>query len=101
MKQQTINFWTDHFEKQKQSGLTQKDYCIQNNLSVKYFANVKIKINKLKLNNARFVKIPFDIKNKFLPSKEIQLVINDKYKINLHSNFDAETLKRILKTIEG
>ena len=100
MKQQTIIFWSEHFEKQKQTGLTQKEYCIHNNLSEKYFANVKAKISKLNLKKNNLVKIPFIPENNRSIFGKIELVVNDRYQINIHSDFEPETLKKLLKAIE-
>ena len=99
MKEQTIIFWSEHFEKQKQSGLTQNDYCNQNNLSEKYFTNVKAKIRNLNLKKNDLVRIPFVPDNHSVFGK-IELVVNDRYQINIHSGFEPETLKRILKALE-
>ena len=100
MKDQTINFWSEHFEKQEQSGLTQKEYCEQNNLNEKYFTNVKSKINRINSRKNKFVKVPFISENNNFAFGNIELVVNDRYKINIHPGFEPETLKKLLKALE-
>lgn len=101
MKEQTIIFWTEHIERQKQSGLTQKGYCNQNNLSEKYFTNVKSKISKKNSRKNDFIRIPFIPENSHSVLKKIELVVGEKYQINIHSDFELETLKKLLKALEG
>ena len=93
------NFWKDKISAWEKSGLNQSEFCKQNNIDKQLFSKWKIRISKNNGNN--FVQIPFKIEKDFSSLSEIELIIKEQYKIKVQSNFDPETLKKLIKTIEG
>ena len=92
------NFWKDQIKSWKEIGLSQAEYCRKYNINKQLFSKWKIKLLKTKEN--RLVQIPIKVKNNFLKSDDLELVIKDQYKIKIHSGFNPETLKRLIKLIK-
>jgi hypothetical protein len=91
-------FWGDQIKSWEESGLSQAEYCREKSLDNRLFSKWKIRL--LKTNENKLVEIPIKLKNYFLKSDDIELVIRGQYKIRVHSNFNPETLKRLIKAIE-
>jgi hypothetical protein len=96
-------FWTDHIKKWEESGLSQIDYCRENNVSRHRFTYWKIKNNK-KINPIRFVPIITKPPTSSLPSGSIEplrVQVGDKYRIEVGEGFSGETLVRLINTLLG
>jgi hypothetical protein len=63
------------------------------------FSKWKIRLSKGKEN--KLVKFPVKLKNIFQKTDDIDLIINEKYKIKIPPVFNQETLKKLILTIEG
>ena len=102
INQKRFEFWSEQMKLWKESNLSQAVYCKNNNLDQQLFSKWKIRI--LNLNDdqkTKLVRIPAKLKNDFSVNGQIELIIKDKYKINIHSGFDQNTLKSLMETIEG
>jgi hypothetical protein len=92
-------FWEDHLKNWGISGSNQTDYCRKNKLDQQLFSKWKIRLSKGKEN--KLIKIPVKLKNQFQKTDDIDLIINEKYKIKIPPVFNQETLKKLIQTIEG
>ena len=95
-------FWRDQIKSWKRSGLSQSEHCKQNGIDEHLFSKWKIKLIKNKGSDERkLMQIPIKLENDFSKPDEIELVIKGHYRIIVQSGFNPETLKRIIKAIEG
>ena len=96
------DFWTDHIKKWEESGLSQIDYCRDNNLSRHRFTYWKIKNNK-KNNPIRFVPIITKPSTSSIHVRvePLKVHVGDKYRIEVGEGFSGETLIRLINTLSG
>jgi hypothetical protein len=92
-------FWKDQIKSWEESSLSQAEYCRGKSLDKRLFSKWKNRL--LKVNENNLVEIPIEVKGGFSHSDDIELIIKDRYKIKVYSNFNRETLKRLIETIEG
>lgn len=92
-------FWQEQIKSWEESGLSQAEYCRRNNIDDRLFSKWKNRL--LKTNENNLVEIPVEVKDAFLKSDDIELIIKGQYKIKVRSNFNPETLKKLIQTIEG
>jgi hypothetical protein len=99
--QERRSYWHDQFELWEKSGIPQSEYCRQNNIDIQLFSKWKnrlLKNNDIKEN--KFVRIPQRITNELSKSSEIELAINEQYRIKVQNNFNPETLKKLVSTLK-
>ena len=94
-------FWKGHIARWKESGRSQIDYCIENNLSRHRFTYWKCKENKKEVSSVRFIPVvarPFNksIENKTEP---IKVQVGGIFRIEVGEGFCSETLTRLIKTL--
>lgn len=97
-KYKNKNFWKDHIRKFRTLGITQAQYCRENNLSQNYFSRVFSRTIKADAErNNDFVEI---IKTNKTAAGQITLKISDKYLIAIHEIFNAASLNSLLDILE-
>ena len=99
-KPRSKEFWERHVRGCSESGLTQKEYCVQNDLGPKSLVYWKSKLRK-ESKEISFVNIPLPIQKEQTSNEPIILICNDKYRIEIGNNFHSDSLKRIIQTIES
>ena len=101
--EQKRTYWKQHLESWQQTGLTQTEYCRQNNL----------KHHKLVYWKKRFLKTETDVS--FVPIKledlldipgqadhaSLYLVINNHLKIEIRAGFNALLLRQVIVALRG
>jgi len=94
--------WNNHIKRWEGSGLSQIDYCRENNLSRHRFTYWKCKNNK-KANPVKFIPIVTrPAKSSLYPDTEpLKVHVGDKYCIEVGEGFSDETLTRLIKTLSG
>ena len=93
-------FWAKHIKKCSESGLTQKEYCLQNGLGIKSMGYWKCKLKK-ESQAVSFVHLPVAIQPDPIRGEALKLICRDKYRIEVGNHFSADTLKRLIQTIES
>ena len=96
------DIWSDHIKSWEESGLSQIDYCRENNLSRHRFTYWKIK-NSKKSNPIEFVPIITTPSTSSLDSsiEPLKVKVGDKYRIEVGEGFSGETLIRLINTLSG
>ena len=92
-------FWKNHIQSWQQSGLTQIDYCRQNNLKNHQWCYWHRKILKPSDTDVKFIPLSFS-PGKISPSN-INVVTPNGYRIEFDHGFDVSKLCRLLKTVRG
>ena len=97
------DYWNRHIENWSKSGLTQVQYCTENNLNKHTFTYWKSKLNKQKIFRP-FLPVsikpdtPADISS--FPSG-ISLSFDDRYRIQLEVSFNGDTLLKLIDLLEA
>jgi len=97
IKKSTRDYWMQHYQSQKSQEITQREYCINNNLKYYTFNKWKRKFDQESQSTA-IQQLPV----KYLPPRadQFEIIIQDKLKITIPDNFSPETLKRIILTLK-
>lgn len=86
-------FWSNHLEQWSASGLTQREYCRQNNLISHRFTYWKIKLNGTHL-PVKFVQVvPAPVQSE---STDLKLNIGPGLQIEIPDGFSQVTFERVL-----
>ena len=93
--------WTRHIKDWERSGLTQIEYCRQNDLSKHRFIYWKSK-RQIKKEPIKFVSLypGHTIKNPSLNDTGLKLIIGDKYRIEVGEGFSEDVLHRLMTALE-
>ena len=107
-------FWDNHIKKLKSSGLTQREYCAENGISLKALSNqvyLRKKAEKLKASpgatKSAFVKavVRDDSEPKKIPEEprrfSARLITKNKTVIEFDSDVSGEWIGNILRAMEG
>ncbi len=95
---QKKEFWSKHIRHFRQSGLSQKKYCEQENLSYWSFRTWYYKRDPEAAEN-KFIKV-INFKPEEKPASKIILSLSEKIKIELDENISEDILRRIFKALE-
>jgi len=92
------SFWQAHVKAQNDGGLTQREYCRQNNLSYWSFNSWK---RRIKNESIQFHEIPPTIVQGLSDeNRQIEITVNDAIRISVPEGFSAATLRDILHVLE-
>lgn len=90
-------FWKKHIGQWQDSGLSQREYCKANNLKESTFTDWKAKHSTSRKSVTR---VPSSVVDNFIQSQgHLELIIKDKLALRIPSNFDSQTLQRLLETL--
>jgi hypothetical protein len=91
-------YWQKHISKYEQSGLSQKEYCKQNNLVYDTFRGWRKRLSKISTDD--LVQVPSIItETAIVPNESLEIIINDILKIKIPDNFNPATLNELLKML--
>lgn len=95
-------FWKEHIDAWSNSGLSQIDYCRQNNLSRTRFTYWKLKFEKQNL-PPTFIEIHPKTVQKALPIKSISSITirsTSGFSVDVPQDFSSQSLKQILSVLK-
>ena len=99
-KRHTRDYWENHYRLFLESGLSQKEYCNQNQISFFSFNPWKRRLDKLKLNES-MQEIPIKLISEKNRKERIEIIFPNKIKISIPDNFSQKTLKQIILSMEN
>ena len=102
MNREKGDFWADHIKRWQESGMSQIDYCLENDLSRHRFTYWKCKNNK-KDNPVKFIPIVArsTISSLHNSVEPLKVQVGDKYRIEVGEGFSGETLIRLINTLSA
>lgn len=97
-QRQGRDFWRDQINQYKISGLSQKRFCSQHNLSFSTFSNWKTKLEKESLKRPALVEIPQDL---FSPQENnfIELTTPEGISIKISEEVSVSVLQKIFMAL--
>lgn len=101
MNREREESWTRHIKLWEGSGLTQIEYCRQNNLSKHRFTYWKWKRDR-KDEPVKFVPLypGHAIKNQSVKDSGLRLIIGERYKVEVGEGFSEDVLYRLMSALE-
>jgi len=101
--EQKRSYWKQHIDSWQQTGLTQVEYCRQHNLKHHQLVYWKKRFLKTET-NVSFV--PLKLENLLeIPARQdpssLTLVINNQFKIEIRTGFDAQLLRQLIFALRG
>lgn len=100
-------YWRNHISSWKRSGLTQREYCLEEEIAISTFSYWIRKFGEGSKNSkpSRFYPLAVRGVSTLLDAKKLHTGIrlslcNDKYKIDLENEFSETTLKKLIVTLE-
>jgi hypothetical protein len=99
------DYWSSHIERWQESGLSQSDYCRENDLKDHQFVYWKKRIIQAEETAVRFVSLNLDpLTNKQPlqgPGCTLRLVVSNGLKIEVEAGFDPNLLKQLIIALRG
>ena len=101
-RQSKKNYWSHHLDSWRTSGLSQVQYCQENQLNKHTFTYWKAKLEKKQLLSPLLpVSVKPDAKQDFpFLHSGIILSFNDRLSIQLENGFNRDTLSRLMDLLE-
>lgn len=100
---ETRQFWQKHIENSQNSGLSQTQYCLQNNLKANRFWYWKKRLIKKDAQPLSLVQLQFpkealssQVNNSF---SKLRLVVGNKFRIEVERDFDPVALQQLIQTV--
>ena len=101
--EQKRTYWKEHIERWQETGLTQAEYCRQNNLKHHQLVYWKKRFVQTETDTS-FVALRFEDLLE-IPSRpdhaSLSLVINDHFKVEIRPGFDAHLLGQLIFALRG
>ena len=92
------NFWKNHIETFKKSGLIQAEYCRKNNIDRKYLSRLLTDEKKQSISNNDLVELKPSKQQK--NSSNIILKVSEKYQFQIPQNFSKESILKLLDILD-
>ena len=96
----TREYWTEEVQRWRSSGLTQKEYCSKEGLSLERFGTWKRRLDR-EDNGGALVPVPAGIVSSALHTSHRMLseVVDERYRIEIPHAFTPGTLQNVLQVL--
>lgn len=91
-------YWKHHYNSFLKSGLTQREYCRQKDISYWTFNQWKRKFNKSDVDRS-IQEIPVKISSEKASGQSFEIIFTNKLRLSVPDNFSCDTLKKILSVL--
>jgi tagatose-1,6-bisphosphate aldolase non-catalytic subunit AgaZ/GatZ len=97
-QQRREEYWQEHYREFKKSGLTQRAYCREKELSYWAFNPWKRRFDNV-LKDMSLQEIPVKFVPEKISEKKIEIILKDNLRISVPEKFSSETLKMLMKLL--
>jgi hypothetical protein len=101
---QKCRYWQEHLERWRQSGLSQAEYCRQNNLKPRRWNYWKKNLARKISGDTGVSFVPVKISSTLpvaVPRSNLSLLTSNGYKVEVGIGFDPTTLKQLILTVQS
>lgn len=99
IQEEKKQFWQDHLQACRRSGLNQSEYCRRQRLNKDAYFYWK---KKLSQDSSPLSLVPVPVKINLAPTrKPLVVVIDNRYRIEVSGDFESATLDKVVRTLEG
>ena len=93
-------YWSERVRQWSNSGLTQKEYCEREGLSVERLGTWKRRLDREAKARGEIVAVPSDIVSSVLfAARGLGLVVNERYRLEIPDRFSPSTLESVLQVL--
>jgi len=92
-------FWEEHLGKWEASGLSQSEYCRRNDLKLHCFLYWRKRQRASRESSGSLVEWSGQEGNIFCLGPALSLVINNRYRIEIHKGFDPAMLDGVIRVL--
>ena len=94
-------YWTGQVERWRESGLTQKEYCLREKISLERFGAWKRRFDsECKIEAGSLVAVPPKIVSSALfTAAALRLVVDERYRLEIPDSFSPATLEAVLPVL--
>ena len=92
-------FWEEHLSQWEASGLSQSEYCRQNDLKLHCFLYWRKRQRATVESTVSLVELPRQEGTVFCFGSALSLVINNRYRIEIHKGFDPALLDGVIRVL--
>ncbi|MDA8162242.1 MAG: IS66 family insertion sequence element accessory protein TnpB [Desulfobacteraceae bacterium] len=94
-------YWTDQVQRWKESGLTQREYCKKEDLSIERFGAWKRRLDhENQVETGGLVAVPSKIVSSALFTRPaLGLVVDERYRVEIPDAFSPSTLEAVLQVL--
>ena len=102
-REEKQRFWEEHLKRWETSGVSQNDYCRQNNLRLNRFIYWKKKRSPKEPTMVSLVELPLPRQaGTFLSfSAPLSVVVGNPYRIEIDKGFDPAVLEGVIRVLSG
>ena len=91
------NEWEKHIEACSKSGISQKEYCIENHLNFSTFKYWRSRLKKGKTNSLKIIEVPVKLVNNNSP--EIKIMLSNGITISVNPGVNKEIIKQYAESL--
>ena len=93
-------YWAGQVERWKESGLTQRQFCKNEGLSIERFGAWKRRLEREGQSKASLVAVPSRVVSSALFTvPALRLVVDERYRLEIPGSFSPSTLEAVLKVL--
>jgi len=94
-------YWSGHVQQWRSSGLTQKEYCNKEGISLERLGTWKRRLDREERSGA-LVAVPSRIVSSALHAAGpvLRLVVDERYRVEIPDAFSAVTLEKVLRVLD-
>lgn len=96
-------YWNDQVQSWRSSGLTQKEYCEREGLSLERFGSWKRRLDReTQVGGGAIVAVPSRIVSSalFASRSALGLLVNERYRLEIPDTFSPATLEAVLQVLK-
>lgn len=97
-KKLTRDYWQQHYQSLKGSGISQREYCRQNNLGYWTFNKWK-RLFDQENTSTSLQQLP--VKYHSVKSERLEIILQDNLKISIPDDFSEKALKKIMSALRN
>lgn len=97
-KDSTRDYWHKHYDSFNKSGLTQRDYCRQEELGYWTFNSWKRRFDKSE-SDVTLQELPIKVSPTHSACSPIEIILKNNLKLSIPDNFSKNSLKKIMSVL--
>ena len=95
LSEERSKYWNEHYNAFNEAGLTQREFCKQNNLKYWTFNQWKRRFDKSE-SDVTLQELPIKLSKKLNSNNPIEIILNDNIRLSIPDGFSETTLKTLI-----
>lgn len=98
-RQERRQYWGGHIQQWRGSGLTQKEYCRREGISLERFGAWKRRMEREEHSGALVAVPPRIVSAALSADSSLRLVVEERYRVEIPDAFSSDTLEKVLRVL--